>query len=173
MSERRDPATPGDGARRQWAGRQQRRRLAVQRRHQAQQLARQAQHAIHRHARQPGRPLVYLLAVFFVVGALSSVGIVLALPPEASGNQIAFLLASGCAIWGLVGLAVIAIRRKAPARQAGLVAYDALRQGLLIAGCLELNLSTRMLGLWTPLIGLLLVAVFGLFEIVTIGRRPV
>jgi hypothetical protein len=146
--------------------------MAVQRRHHAQQLARQAQQAVHHHAGQPGRFLVYLLALFFVGGALTSIGIILTLPPEVSRNQIAFLLASGSAVWGLVGLIVVVLRRKAPARQAGLVAYDALRQGLLVAGCLELNLSTRVLGLWTPLIGLLLVAVFALFEIVTLGRRP-
>lgn len=173
MSERGETVTPGDGTRRQWAARQKQRRIAIQRRHQAQQLARQAQQAVHRHAGQPGRLLVYLLALFFVVGALASMGIVLRLPPEVSRNQIAFLLASGCAVWGLVGLTVVVLRRNAPTRQAGLVAYDALRQGLLIAGCLELNLSTRMLGLWTPLIGLLFVAVFALFEIVTLGRRPV
>jgi hypothetical protein len=172
MSGRVDTASSGDGARRQWPARQ-RRRMAVQRRHQAQQLARQAQQAVHRHAGQPGRFLVYLLALFVVVGILTSIGIVLTLPPEVSRNQIAFLLASGSAVWGLVGLTVVVLRRKAPARQAGLVAYDGFRQGLLVAGCLELNLSTRMLGLWTPLIGLLLVAVFALFEIVTLGRRSI
>jgi hypothetical protein len=162
----------GDGARRQRAERQQQRRQAVQRRHQAQQLAQQARQAMRRHDWQPGRPLVYLLALFFVTGSVASGGIVLLLPPDSSRNQIAFLLASGCAVWGLVGLLVIVSRRKTPSRQAGIVAYDALRQGLLIAGCLELNLATRMLGLWTPLIGLLLVAVFALFEVVTLGRRP-
>jgi len=173
MSERGNSVTSSAGTRQPWPARQQQRRIANRRRHQAQQLARQAQQAVHRHAGQPGRILVYLLALFLIAGAIGTAGIVLALPPEVSRNQIAFLLASGSAVWGLVGLTVVILRRKAPARQAGLVAYDALRQGLLIAGCLELNLSTRMLGLWTPLIGLLLVAVFALFEIVTLGRRPI
>jgi hypothetical protein len=107
-----------------------------------------------------------------VVGAIATAIIVATQPPEVGRNQIAFLVASGAAVWGLVGLAVVVIRRKTPARQADLVAYDALRQGLLIAGCLELNLATRMLDLWTPLVGGLFVAVFALFEIVTLGRRP-
>ena len=165
-------AGASDGARRLGLARQEQRRQAAQRRHQAQQLAQEAQQSARRQGRQPGRPLAYLLALFFVIGSAASAGIVLFLPPEDSRNQIAFLLASGSSVWGLVGLIVIVTRRKTPARQGGLVAYDAFRQGLLIAGCLELNLATRMLALWTPLIGTLLVAVFALFEVVTLGRRP-
>jgi|GEM_PF-2914345 hypothetical protein len=172
MTERFGTEEAGDGARRQRSERQEQRRQAVQRRHQAQHLAQEAQQRVRRLGWQPGRPFVYLLALFFLTGSAGSAGIVLLLPPDGSRNQIAFLLASGSAVWGLVGLIVMITRRKAPARQGGFVAYDAMRQGLLIAGCLELNLATRMLGLWTPLIGILLVAVFALFEVVTLGRRP-
>jgi hypothetical protein len=161
-----------DGARRQHAERQRLRQAAAQRRHQAEQLARQAGKRVRLGSLTPGRPIVYLLGLFLVVGAIATAIIVTTQPPEVGRNQIAFLVASGAAVWGLVGLAVVVIRRKTPARQADLVAYDALRQGLLIAGCLELNLATRMLDLWTPLVGGLFVAVFALFEIVTLGRRP-
>jgi hypothetical protein len=169
---RSEPHEVTDGARRQRAERQHLRQAAVQRRHQAEQLARQAGKRVRLGSLKPGRPIVYLLGLFLVVGAVASAIIVTTQPPEVSRNQVAFLVASGAAVWGLVGLAVVVVRRKTPARMANLVAYDALRQGLLIAGCLELNLATRMLDLWTPLIGGLLVAVFALFEIVTLGRRP-
>jgi hypothetical protein len=142
------------------------------RRRQVQELVRQAQDAARAGRWRPGRPAVYLFALFLAAGLVAGLDILLTLPPADSHNQIAFLLASGFAVWGLVGLTVIVSRRRAPSRQAGLVAYDAFRQGLLVAGCLELNLATRILDLWTPLIGGLLVAVFALFEIVTLGRRP-
>jgi hypothetical protein len=167
-----NPQDITDGARRQRAERQHLRQAAAQRRRQAEELARQAGRTMRLGSWKPGRPIVYLLGTLLIVGAVASAIIVSTLPPEVSRNQLAFLLASGSAVWGLVGLAVVALRRKTPARQAGIVAYDALRQGLLIAGCLELNLATRMLDLWTPLIGGLLIAVFALFEIVTLGRRP-
>jgi hypothetical protein len=165
-----DPSDPAVSRRR--TERTTDRRLTRQRRQQAEHLARHGRASARSDHWRSTPPVVYLLGVFFVLGTLGSVGIVAALPPEASRNQIALLLASGCAVWGLVGLTVVVTRRAAPPRQAAVIAYDALRQGLLIAGCLELNLATRLLDLWTPLIGALLVAVFALFEVVTLGRRP-
>ncbi|MGI8914137.1 MAG: hypothetical protein ACR2JY_10235 [Chloroflexota bacterium] len=162
----------GDSTRRSLLERRRRGTTAGQRRHQAEELARQAGRAARHGVRQPGRLIVILLAAFLIGGLVASLVIVTTMPPDVSRNQIAFLLASGCAVWGLVGLAVILIQHKAPARQATIVAYDALRQGLLIAGCLELNLATRMIDLWSPVTGVLLVAVFALFEVVTLGRRP-
>lgn len=148
------------------------RRTAFARRHQVEDLVQRAQDAARSDRWRPARPAVYLFALFLIVGLAVGLDIILTLPPTASRNQIAFLFASGFAVWGLVGLIVIISRRRTPDRQAGLVAYDAFRQGLLVAGCLELNLATRILDLWTPLIGGLLIAVFALFEIVTLGRRP-
>ena len=151
---------------------QEARRLALLRRQQAAQMVQQAQAAAR--AARFGRPhpLVAVLLGFALLGMLATLLIVLTRPPEDGRNQLAFRIASGVAVWGLVGLAVVASRRATPARQFGLVAYDALRQGLLVAGCLELNLATRMLDLWTPLVGGLLLAVFALFEVITQSRRP-
>lgn len=148
------------------------RRPALLRRRQAEQLAQQAQAAARAGRFGRPHPMVYALLGGAVLGLLATVTVILTRPPDVGRDQLAFLIASGIAVWGLVGLTVVASRRGTPARQAGLVAYDAVRQGLLVAGCLELNLATRMLDLWTPLVGGLLVAVFALFEVVTLGRHP-
>ena len=159
----------GDGRR---ADRRQQKRLALLRRRQAEAMVRQAQAAA-RAARFRRPPFaVLLLGLFLLAGLIGALCIVLVLSPDDARNRFAFLLASGLAVWGAVGLVVFVSRRHLPARQLDTVAYDAVRQGLLVAGCLELNLATRMLDLWTPLIGGLLVAVFAVFEIVTLGRRP-
>lgn len=117
-------------------------------------------------------PILWLLLAFAAGGLVAAADIVLVLPPESGPDELAFLIASGVAVWGIVGIIVYLSRRGQAARQAGLLAYDAVRQGLLVAGCLELNLATRMVDLWSPLVGGLLVAVFAVFEVVTLGRRP-
>lgn len=117
-------------------------------------------------------PVLWLLLAFAAAGLVATADIVLVLPPASGPDELAFLIASGVAVWGTVGIIVYLSRHGQAARQAGLLAYDAVRQGLLVAGCLELNLATRMVDLWTPLVGGLFVAVFALFEVVTLGRRP-
>ena len=159
----------GEGHR---ADRRQQKRVALLRRRQAEAMVRQARAAarVDRFRRPPFAVLV--LGLFLLAGFVAALAIALVLSPDETRNRFAFLLASGLAVWGAVGLVVFATRRHLPARQLDTVAYDAVRQGLLVAGCLELNLATRMLDLWSPLIGGLLVAVFAVFEIVTLGRRP-
>lgn len=151
---------------------QQRRRLAGWRRRRAEQMVRTMQARTQAGRWTPRQPLVMLLVAFLAIGALVTADMLLSVPPDNGRTQLIFLLASGLAIWGLVGLVIVFTRRAVPERQFSFVAYDALRQGLLVAGCLELNLATRMLDLWTPLIGSLFVAVFAVFEVVTLGRRP-
>jgi hypothetical protein len=42
---------------------------------------------------------------------------------------------------------------------------------LLAAACIELNLATRMLDLWTPMLSIVLVIVFTGFEVITVAKR--
>lgn len=147
-------------------------RLSLLRQHQAEHMAREAQASARSAGRRRPPPAALLLGGGAIVGLVSSGIVVLMLTPDTTRDRLALLFATGLAVWGLVGLAVLVTRRGMPARQSGLVGYDAIRQGLLVAGCLELNLATRMLDLWTPVVCGLLVGVFAVFEVVTLGRRP-
>jgi len=165
------PRTHPDAEGRQ-PGERRKRRLTLLRHRQAEQMARDVQASARSARGRRPPPATLLLGGGGIVGLVSSGLVVLALTPDTTRDRLALLFTTGLAVWGLVGLAVLATRRGMPSRQSGLVAYDAIRQGLLVAGCLELNLATRMLDLWTPVVCGLLVGVFAVFEVVTLGRRP-
>lgn len=146
-------------------------RNGAMRRRQAELLARRA-HLTSHTERTSWPPLIaFVLGLFFLIGISTSTTLVLFTSPDVPTFRLSFLLTSGLAVWGLVGLAALGMRRDAQRRHLQIAAADALRQGLLAAGCIELNLATRMLDLWTPMLGVVLIAVFVAFEIIMLARR--
>jgi hypothetical protein len=146
-------------------------RASTLRHRHAELLARRAQ--VTAQAQRAGWPPIsaFVLGLLFLIGITSSLTLVLFTSPEVPMFRMSFLLTSGLGIWGLVGLAALAMRRDAQRQKFALAVADSFRQGLLAAACIELNLATRMLDLWTPMLSIVLVIVFTGFEVITVAKR--
>ncbi|MCL4508794.1 MAG: hypothetical protein M1296_04615 [Chloroflexi bacterium] len=118
----------------------------------------------------PIHPFVILLGLFALIGVFFTVFALASLSPDTAKHQLIFVLSSGFLIWGIVGLVIWIFHHNKPQRLHPAIAYDALRQGLLAAGFLELNLVSRLMHLWSPAMGIIIFLIFALFEALVLIR---